>query len=304
MPDTYNDLRLNIRQRLLDAGITAATLEAREIVCHAAGKTRDELQASARRYIPEDLAARVQEVLARRLTGEPLAYLIGEWDFYGMTFQVTRDVLIPRTDTEVLCQAALKHIAARELPGLRVLDLCCGSGCLGLAVAKHAPSVKDPDAKPWDEPSSRAAVSTCRITLADIDEAALAVTRQNAREHGITAAILNADALAPPPEELGSFDLILCNPPYIAAREWEGLDPGVKDHEPRRALCDEADGLSFYHALAGHWGPALRPGGTLFVECGHTQAGVASDIFVQAGWSQRNVLADDQGIQRVLVFSR
>jgi release factor glutamine methyltransferase len=302
MPDTYNDLRLNIRQRLLDAGIEAATLEAREIVCHAAGKTRDELHASARRYIPEDTAARAHEILGRRLAGEPLAHLIGEWDFYGMTFQVTRDVLIPRADTEVLCRAALKHIEGRGLPGLRVLDLCCGSGCLGLAVAKHAPGVKDPDAKPWDE--ARPDVSSCRLTLADIDEAALAVTRQNAREHGVTAAVINADALAPPPEELGSFDMILCNPPYIAAHEWDGLDPGVKDYEPRRALCDEADGLSFYRSLAEHWGPALRPGGTLFVECGHTQAGTASSIFVREGWAQKNVLADNKGILRVLVFRR
>jgi len=302
MPDTYNDLRLNIRQKLLDAGIEAATLEAREIVCHASGKTRDELHASTRRYIPEDVYTRAQELLDRRLAGEPLAYLIGEWDFYGMTFQVTRDVLIPRTDTELLCRAALKHIFSRGLPGLRVLDLCCGSGCLGLAVAKHAPSVKNPDAKPWDEPAEP--VSSCRLTLADIDEAALAVTRHNAREHGVTAAAVNADALAPPPEELGSFDLILCNPPYIAACEWDGLDSGVKDHEPRRALCDEADGLSFYRALAEHWGPALRPGGVLLVECGHTQAGAVSSIFVQSGWAQKNVLSDDQGFLRVLVFGK
>ena len=165
MAITYNDLFLDIRRELKKGGVIDTTLEARELVCFGVNKSREELTRDGRLYTPPELECRVRELTARHLAGEPVAYLIGEWEFYGLPLDISSDVLIPRPDTEVLVDEALPYI--QTLGSCRVLDLCAGSGCIGLAIAAHAPGV--------------------RGVLGEYSDAALKVCRQNVRRCGLTA---------------------------------------------------------------------------------------------------------------------
>ena len=140
MAITYNNLYLDIRQQLHRAGIEAATLEARELVCFGTGKSREELSRDGGLYASPELEARVRNLVDRHLAGEPVAYLIGEWEFYGLPLDISRDVLIPRPDTEVLAQQAIEYV--RTQGECRVLDLCAGSGCIGLAIAAQVTSAR------------------------------------------------------------------------------------------------------------------------------------------------------------------
>ena len=138
MATTYNNLYLDTRARLRKAGIDAAQLEARELLCYASDKSREQLYRDMSLYVSAELERRVEELVQRRLAGEPVAYIVGEWEFYGLPLDISSDVLIPRSDTEVLAERAiLRARSAGE--GGRVLDLCAGSGCVGLAVAANVP---------------------------------------------------------------------------------------------------------------------------------------------------------------------
>ena len=138
---TYNNLYLDTRARLKKAGVEAAQLEARELLCYASDKSREQLYRDMSLYVSGELEKRVETLVQRRLAGEPVAYIVGEWEFYGLSLDISSDVLIPRADTEVLAERGiLKAKAAGE--GCRVLDLCAGSGCVGLAVAVHAPQCR------------------------------------------------------------------------------------------------------------------------------------------------------------------
>ena len=140
MATTYNNLYLDTRARLKKAGIDAAQLEARELVCYAADKSREQLYRDMHLYVSAELEKRVDDLVNRRLGGEPVAYIIGEWEFYGLPLNISQDVLIPRADTEVLAEQAIAYV--RALGECRVLDLCAGSGCIGLAVASQAPEAR------------------------------------------------------------------------------------------------------------------------------------------------------------------
>ena len=141
MATTYNNLYLDTRARLRKAGIDAAQLEARELLCYASDKSREQLYRDMSLYVSAELERRVEELVQRRLAGEPVAYIVGEWEFYGLPLDISSDVLIPRSDTEVLAERAiLRARAAGE--GGRVLDLCAGSGCVGLAVAANVPACR------------------------------------------------------------------------------------------------------------------------------------------------------------------
>ena len=213
---TYQNLYLDIRRQLLQAGFPGAGLEARELVCFASGKTREEFYRDGPLYTSPEIEEAVRALTERHVGGEPVAYLIGEWEFYGLTLEVNESVLIPRVDTEVLAEAAIEF-AGTQGKG-RLLDLCTGSGCVGLAAAASVPD--------------------CRALLGDISEEALRVCRRNVRRCGLTdrvkADIL--DALTPPPASIGTFQCITCNPPYITRGEMEALDRSVRDFEPHLAL--------------------------------------------------------------------
>ncbi len=280
MPITYNDLYLDIRRALRGRGASAATLEARELVCYGSGKTREELFRDSRLYVAPEVEARIRDLVRRHLSGEPVAYLIGEWEFYGLPLDISEAVLIPRVDTEVLAREAIAYV--KPLGPCRVLDLCAGSGCVGLAVAANAPAA--------------------RVLLGDISEGAVRISRQNIRRNQLSGrvSVMVLDAREKPPAAIGEFDCIVCNPPYIPAAEIETLEISVKDFEPRLALCGGADGYDFYSAIIPRWRTALKTGGRLYFEVGIGQADTVLRMMRAHGFGDINVVQDDQKIPRVV----
>lgn len=280
MAITYNNLYMDVRQLLHRAGIDAATLEARELVAFAAGKSREALVRDGRLYVPQEVEQRTMALVQRHLAGEPLAYLIGEWSFCGMDLDIDESVLIPRVDTEVLAEQAAEFV--KTLPECRVLDLCAGSGCVGLAIAKLCPA--------------------SHVVLGELMEGALRVCRRNIRRCGLTAQVMpwQTDALAGAPKRVGEFDCIVSNPPYIPDGDIAGLDVSVREYEPLMALKGGADGLDFYRAIAEKWRPALKIGGRLYFEVGIGQGDAVLRIMRAQGFGDIEIVPDTAGIPRVV----
>ena len=280
MAITYNNLYLDIRQQLRKAGIEAATLEARELVCFGTGKSREDLARDGGLYASPELESQVRSLVDRHLAGEPVAYLIGEWEFYGLSLDISPDVLIPRPDTEVLAGQAIEYI--QTLGECRVLDLCAGSGCIGLAVASQAPQA--------------------RVVLGEYSDAALKVCRQNIRRNGLSGRVvpMQADAREKPERSLGEFQCIVSNPPYIPRADIETLDASVRDYEPHLALDGGEDGLDFYQTISGKWKDALAPGGRLYFEVGIGQADSVLRIMRAQGFGDIQIVKDLHDIPRVV----
>ena len=249
-------------------------------MCFATGKTREELARDGGLYASPELERRTRELVDRHLAGEPVAYLIGEWEFYGLPLDISRDVLIPRPDTEVLAEQAIGYI--QTLGECRVLDLCAGSGCIGLAVASQAPQA--------------------RVVLGEWSDSALKICRQNIRRNGLTGRVVavQADARERAEKSLGEFRCIVSNPPYIPRADIETLDVSVKDYEPRLALDGGEDGLDFYRSISEKWKEALAPGGRLYFEVGIGQADSVLRIMRTQGFGDIQVVKDHHGIPRVV----
>ena len=278
---TYNEIYLDIRRTLKESGVEQAQLEAVELMCAALGKRRAEVLRDLSLYAGEHMTQQVYGLLQRRLAGEPIAYIVGEWEFYGLTLTVNPDVLIPRPDTELLVERGI--LAVRDLPQARVLDLCTGSGCVGLALAYNCPQAQ--------------------VVLADWSEKALEVARQNLLRCQLTdqVALVQANALEDPARELGDFDLILCNPPYIPRRVVEEeLDLSVRGYEPHMALDGGEDGLDFYRAITLHWKWALRSGGKLAFEIGYDQSQAVEQLMRERGFVQVRSFRDPGGHWRMV----
>lgn len=280
MPRTYNDLCLSLSRRLRDAGVEAHSQEARWIVAAAAGKGQAELLRDLRLYTSDEVAARAEALAVRRLAGEPAAYVLGRWEFYGLEFVVNPEVLIPRPDTEVLVTEAAARMEGRG--DIRFLDMCTGSGCVGCALAKLLPD--------------------SRGILLDISPGALAVARENVRRMALSGRLecVRADAFRLPGAGLGSFDLIAANPPYIRTGELAGLDSSVRDYEPRTALDGGVDGLDFYRAILSDLPPLLRPGGWIVLEVGEDQAEEVALLLRRAGLRGIGAAPDSRGYARVV----
>lgn len=280
MAITYNNLYMDIRQQFNLAGLPAATLEARELVGYAASKSRNELQRDGQLYVPVEIENRARQLAQRHLNGEPVAYLIGEWEFYGLPLDISESVLIPRPDTEVLAAQAIEYVTTLTTP--RVLDLCAGSGCIGLAVAANCPDAK--------------------VTLGEISEAAVRICRQNIRRNDLSGRVVpyQMNALEKPATHLGEFDCIVSNPPYIPAGDIASLDVSVKDYEPLLALSGGEDGLDFYRAIADKWREALKVGGRLYFEVGIGQSDDVLRIMRGSGFGDIQVVKDLNGIPRVV----
>ncbi len=280
MAITYNNLYMDVRQQLRQAGIEGATLEARELVCFAAGKTRQELMRDSRLYVPQAVEQQVLALVERHLAGEPVAYLIGEWEFYGLPLDISEHVLIPRADTEVLAQQAIEFV--QTLEECRVLDLCAGSGCVGLAIASQAPEA--------------------RVVLGELSEGALRICRQNIRRNGLSGQVvpLPMNVMAGPPAHVGEFDCIVSNPPYIPRADIAGLDVSVKDYEPLMALDGGEDGLDFYRAICENWREVMHVGTRLYFEVGIGQADDVLRIMRAVGFGDIQVVEDTAGIPRVV----
>ena len=284
MATTYSGLYLEIRRELKSAGSIASDLAARELVCAASDKTKEALFRDGGLYVPMDIEARARELLRRHLDGEPVAYIIGEWEFYGLTLAVSPSVLIPRPDTETLVEKAVDYL--RECEPCRVLDLCTGCGCVGLAIAAQVPEAK--------------------VVLGDISDEALKLCSRNIWSNSFSGRVVpvQADALREPDRRIGVFQCIVCNPPYIASGDIDGLDASVRDYEPRLALDGGSDGLDFYRSIAGKWRNALYPRGRIFFEVGAGQSVAVGRILRDNGFGEIESCEDRNGVRRVVTAIR
>ena len=279
---TYNEIYLGVRSILRQRGVEDYSLEARLIVSKAAGKTVAELLRDLNLYTSDAIAERAYDFAARRLRGEPIAYIAGSWEFYGLPMVVNDSVLIPRSDTEVIVDAVKELVTGWRMDA-RILDLCCGSGCIACALGHELPA--------------------CRIVAADISTDALEVCRSNVRLNRLTGRIicLQADALSSPPCSTGSFDIIVSNPPYITTDEIQTLDSSVKDYEPLLALDGGEDGLKFYKAIIKYWKVLLRDGGYIAFEVGEGQAATVCEMLISAGFRETFTRPDTAGTERVVI---
>ena len=281
MVKKYGDLYLQARRALLPTEGENAAAAARELLAFASGKSVAAVLADANLYASEQIEADLNGYVNRMLAHEPLPYILGQWDFYGISLEVTPDVLIPRDDTMAVTDLALEVLRTGH-PSPRVLDLCCGSGCIGLAIAHQLPDA--------------------HVTLADISRPALAVAKRNIKRlklmNRVTA--IGLDAKKPAPSFVGTLDALVCNPPYVTAEEMTQLEPSVRDYEPALALDGGADGLDFYRSISANWGSALRKSGWLVYEIGKGQEQDVAAILRQQGFSQIIQQMDGNGIVRVV----
>ncbi len=229
-----------------------ASLIARDLICTFSGQTPEQMLSALEYGADPAVVSKVEDGVRRLLNDEPLAYILGEWEFYGLKLFVSPDVLIPRDDTCAVAELAINRSLFLEKDP-RILDLCCGSGCIGLAVASR---VKD-----------------ARVTLADISKEALAVAKKNIAQNklGGRMSIFQVDARKKAPNFLGKFDMIVSNPPYITGEEMKQLPRSVDAFEPHLALYGGEDGLDFYRAILANFTPALKPGGCVCFEFGMGQ---------------------------------
>lgn len=281
MVKKYSELYLDARKALLPVdGMYAANM-ARELLCAASGKTAEAIITDRDLYASEEICARTEDYVRRHIAGEPTAYIIGEWDFYGMTLTVTKDVLIPRDDTVAVTELAIKKaLFLRQNP--RILDLCTGSGCIGIAVAKH---VKD-----------------ARVTLGDVSPEALKVAKKNVADQQMGAHVtcMPIDVMKPAAAFLGKFDLIISNPPYVTTKEMETLDDSVKNFEPHLALHGGEDGLDYYRAILDNYTPALNPGGYICFEFGMGQDTAVCKLLEAHGFEVQELKRDNSYIIRAV----
>ncbi len=263
LSDLYKDTRAKL---CLADDVDTAGFVARNLVCHFSGISQEQLLCDKNAVADDGVCAQVDYGVFRYQQGEPLAYILGQWDFYGMHLTVSPHVLIPRDDTCAVTALAIKQ-ALYLGKNPRILDLCTGSGCIGLAVASR---VKD-----------------ARVTLADISAEALAIAKKNVIQQKFTGRVscVQVDALSDPVPFLGKFDLIVSNPPYITAKEMLELPQSVKDHEPHLALMGGEDGLDFYRSIAMRYSKALKPGGYLCFEFGMGQGDAVCRILEENSYT-------------------
>ncbi len=267
MVKQYGVLYQDTRRALLKTeDAPNAGVLARMLVCHASGKSQAEFLADQDLYASEKIVQTVENGLKRLLNQEPIAYILGQWEFYGLPLFVTPDVLIPRDDTCAVADLAIRQALFLEKDP-RILDLCCGSGCIGLAIASR---VKD-----------------AKVTLADISQKALAVAKENTNFNKLSGRVrcIQADALKPAFPFLGKYDMIVSNPPYITGQEMKELPRSVAAFEPHLALYGGEDGLDFYRSIVKNFAPALKPGGYLAFEFGETQGDDICAILEENGYT-------------------
>ena len=265
-------LAKGVRQ-LTDAGVPDAPRDARRLLAHAVGVEAGRLTLILPEPVTQEAEARFAALLQRRAGREPVSHLLGYREFYGRRFKVTRNVLDPRPETEILIEVALQDAFAS------VIDLGTGSGCILLTLLAEMPEARG--------------VGT------DLSEDACRVAEDNmhALDLGERAANLRTSWAA---GLEGQVDLVVSNPPYIGLDEMDGLSPEVHDHEPHMALTDGGDGLSAYREISQQAANLLRVGGRLIVEIGPTQADAVAQMFADNGFEKVRVIQDLDGRDRVV----
>ena len=279
---TIREVLTNIRERLQNAGIEDFEYESWVFLDWKLHIDRAEFYMNPNGDVKEELLAELESVLKQREQRVPLQYLMGECEFMGYDFYVDERVLIPRQDTECLVELAVESIRKKSIK-VKVLDLCTGSGCIGISVAKLCPDTE--------------------VTLADISDGALSVAKKNAQNLDADVTLIKGNLF----ENIeGRFDYILSNPPYIPSEVIEGLMPEVKEHEPRLALDGEADGLSFYRKIINEAPDYLNPDGRIYFEIGAEQGEDLTHLMNERGFSEVKVHKDLAGLDRIVtgIYSR
>ncbi len=274
---TITEWLTHARDRLSRTGCPDPDIDARWIAEDTLGMTRQDLVFEGDRAIPRAQLYTLESMLDRRAAGEPVQYILGSADFMGLRFRVDHGVLIPRQDTETLVEAAL--IDLRQRPGQpTLLDLCCGSGCVGLSLASLAPHA--------------------RITLTDISPEALEIAKANQKALEVRAEFRQGDLFNALDRE--RFDVITANPPYIPSGELPALQREVR-FEPALALDGGADGLDFYRRIAEAAPDHLNPGGALFLEVGIRQAQPVLELVkAHLPCAEAGTIKDLNGVERVV----
>ena len=262
------------KEQLQQAGITDAELDARlllEFICHT---DRNALYAHGDQEIEDEKMQDFLQLIEKRAVHIPLQHLTGEQNFMGLDFLVNEHVLIPRQDTEILVEEIMRDLH----DGIRILDMCTGSGCILLSLLHYS--------------------NDCSGVGVDVSEDALAVARQNADRLAEKQAVFIQSDLFEKVE--GSFDLIVSNPPYIRSQEIAGLMPEVREHEPHLALDGKDDGLHFYREIIKGAMPHLKRGGQLFFEIGYDQGEAVQALLAANGYTEIAVVKDYAGLDRVV----
>ena len=245
-------------EKLTAAGIHDAANDARELLSFATGKDRTGLIMYINSEVANETSQRYYDLIAQRAARIPLQHLTGEQEFMGYRFKVTKDVLVPRMDTELLVMEASK----RAVLGAKILDLCTGSGIIGIALKKICFGAE--------------------VTLTDVSEEALAIARENADTNKAEVRIIKSDMFKGlDPDD--KYTMIVSNPPYIPASEIEGLEPEVRDHDPLMALDGGDDGLDFYRIIAEQAPDHMKPGAWLLLEIGYDQGETVPDLIRKTG---------------------
>lgn len=263
-------------EALQESGCPDPAIDARWIAEDALGLNASALRFEAQNALPDSKLAEMNAFLDRRVQGEPVQYIMKKSDFMGMRFYVDHRVLIPRQDTETLVEAAIIALQGQKNP--RVLDLCTGSGCIGISIATLAPHAQ--------------------LTLADISTGALEVAKKNAHDLNVDVLLRHGDLFKAVGRE--KFDLIVSNPPYIPSDELADLQPEVR-REPALALDGGADGLDFYRRIAEEAGQHLLPGGSIYLEVGMGEAqAVLAMLKSSLDCADSGVIQDLCGIERIV----
>ena len=276
---TIADILIRGEQCLADAGIPDPRREAVTLTATALGRHRTFLYAHPEYEPTTDELGRIEEFLLRRADREPLQYIRGSQEFYGLDFEVSLDVLIPRPETEMLVERAINYLNGISKP--RFMDIGTGTGCIAISILKHVPEA--------------------RALAVDISPAAISVARRNAEHNGVAERLIliESDLFSNVPAE--RFHLIVSNPPYVPEPDIEGLQPEVRDHEPHLALTDGRDGLSIIAEIVQRAPEFLLPGGHLLVEFGFGQAEAVWKMLSAKVWEGVSTDPDLQGIPRMLV---
>ena len=289
--DIRTALKLGLA-KLRDANIAAYTLAAELLLLHTVGRDRTWLYAHPEEQISEDDAERYFALLARRAAGEPAQYITGKQEFWGLEFEVTPDVLIPRPETEHVVEVALDRLAVREIragrrqiltgEGLHIVDIGTGSGCIAIALAKELPGA--------------------RILATDISASAIAVANRNAERHGFGERLhfVQASLFENLTAAASKVDLVVSNPPYIGRKEKGSLMREVRDYEPQVALYGGEEGYELYATLIAQASRALKPGGLLVLEVGHNSVPAVQPLLEPPLWTNVAVANDLAGIPRVI----
>lgn len=255
-----------VTQYLTEKSVDSPRLSAELLLSFVLGIERIELYTNFDRVVSPDKLTRLRDLVKRSGQYEPIAYLIGRCEFYSLRINVTSDCLIPRPETELLVERAIGFLRKRRGPQL-VCDLSTGSGCIAAAIAKN--------------------FADCKVIATDICDRALTVAAGNIDNHALTEKVelLQGDLFDPllPKLDVGKFDLIVCNPPYVSGAEYEMLDKNVRDHEPKGALYAGVDGLDIYRRIVERVDQFLRPDAALMLEIGYAQGKAVKDMLEKTG---------------------